>query len=248
VSDIAAPPPPDTPPLSSPLLPSSPPPPSTAGPLHGTGRLADEFFLTAHDDVSGKPRLADRLLGLGLAGALLGELAMQDRIDLRAGAVSVVERTGTASAPSEALGARMFEYLRAEEHPVRTWLAFFAQTARDDVAARLVDAGLVARHGRKRPWQAGGWTPTSANAAVLPAAQLVTRLVRGRPLSEQQTVLAGLLRATGLDQAVLWEARHSAPDAVRHLGEAVAALKPPLAELIGQTQAAVGAAVASHRT
>ena len=221
---------------------------SSNAPLHGTGRLADEFFLIAHDDVSGKPRLADRLLGLGLAGALLGELAMEKWIDLRAGVVSVAERSGTASAPSEALAARMFEYLRAEEHPVRTWLAFFARTARDDVAARLTDAGLVARHGRKRPWQAGGWTPTSANAAALPAAQLVTQLVRGRALSEQQTVLVGLLRATGLDQAVLWEARQSAPNTVRHLGEAVAALKPPLTELIGQTEAAVGAAVASHRT
>ena len=217
-------------------------------PLQGTGRLADEFFLTAHDDASGKPRLAERLLGLGLAAALLGELAMDEWIELRSGAVSVVERLGPTCVPGEALAARAFEYLRAEEHPVRTWLAFFARTAHDDVAGRLVDAGLVAHHAGRRPWHPGSWTPTSANAAALPAAQLVTRLIRGRPLGEQQTVLVGLLRATGLDQAVLREARHSAPGAVRHLGEAVAALKPSLTELIAQAEAAVGAAIASHRT
>lgn len=222
-------------------------PPQGAG-LHGTGRLADELFLMAHDDVSGRPRLAERLLGLGLAGALLGELALEEWIDLRAGGVFVTERAGRAPAPSDALTSRALQYLLAEQHPVRTWLAFFAQTAHDDVAERLVAAGLVARQSRRRPWQAGGWAPTSANAAALPAAQLVTQLIRGRPLSEQQTVMVGLLRATGLDQTVLWEARQSAPEAVRHLGEAVAALKPSLTELISQTEAAVGAAVASHRT
>jgi hypothetical protein len=219
-----------------------------AGPLQGTGRLADEFFLIAHDDASGRPRLADRLLGLGLAAALLGELALGEWIELRAGAVALTGREGGAAPPGEEPAARMFEYLRAEQHPARTWLAFFARTARDDVAGRLAEAGLITRQARRRPWQAGGWAPISANAAALPAAQLVTQLIRGRALSEQQTVLVGLLRATGLDQAVLWEARHSSPDAVRHVGEAMAALKPSLTELIGQAEAAVGAAIASHRT
>jgi hypothetical protein len=90
--------------------------------------------------------------------------------------------------------------------------------------------------------------PTSPDAAALPAARLVTQLMRGRPLTEQQTVLIGLLRATGLDEVILWEVRESAPEAARRLTEEIAALKPSLTELISQTEAAVGAAIASHRT
>jgi Golgi phosphoprotein 3 GPP34 len=250
------------------------PPPQGTGP-QSTGRLADEFFLMAHDDISGRTRLPDRITGLALAAALLGELALGEWIEVRSGAQGVLALPGgepvwesgfdgagragsgfggsggsgsRGSGPTDPLAARVFEYLAAEQHPVRTWLAFFAQNAHADVADRLIAAGLVSRRPRRRPWQPDCWVPTSPNVAALPAAQLVTRLIRGRPLSDQQTVLIGLLRATGLDQPVLWEVRQSAPDAARHLGEAIAALKPSLTELISQAEAAVGAAIASHRT
>jgi Golgi phosphoprotein 3 (GPP34) len=224
------------------------PPPQDGGPAYAEGRLADEFFLMAHDDESGRTRLPERITGLGLAAALLGELALDERIELRAGLLDVPPRGAGLPAPADDLTARVLQYLVAEQHPVRTWLAFFARTARDDVAGRLAAAGVVARKPRRRPWQPDGWVPTSPNTGTLPAARLVTQLIRGRPLSEQQTVLVGLLLATGLDELILWEVRESAPDTARHLAEEVAALKPSLTELISQTEAAVGAAIASHRT
>jgi Golgi phosphoprotein 3 (GPP34) len=42
--------------------------------LSGTGRLADDLWLLAHHEVTGRPHLRPRQLGLGLAGGLLAEL------------------------------------------------------------------------------------------------------------------------------------------------------------------------------
>jgi hypothetical protein len=39
--------------------------------LSGTGRLADDLYLLAHHEITGKPHLQPRAAGLGLAGALL---------------------------------------------------------------------------------------------------------------------------------------------------------------------------------
>jgi Golgi phosphoprotein 3 GPP34 len=41
--------------------------------------LADEFFLTAHNE-DGKALLSERVLGLGLAAAVLGELVLPHRL------------------------------------------------------------------------------------------------------------------------------------------------------------------------
>lgn len=39
--------------------------------MSGTGRLADDLYLVAHNDITGKPHLQPRALGLGLAGELV---------------------------------------------------------------------------------------------------------------------------------------------------------------------------------
>jgi Golgi phosphoprotein 3 GPP34 len=51
--------------------------------LGGTGRLADDLFLMAHNDVTGKPLLQPRAPGLGLAGALRAELILSGRLWVR---------------------------------------------------------------------------------------------------------------------------------------------------------------------
>jgi hypothetical protein len=58
--------------------------------LAGTGRLADDLYLMAHNDVSGRPYLQPRALGLGLAGALLAELVLAGRVD--AGPQDLIDR------------------------------------------------------------------------------------------------------------------------------------------------------------
>ena len=53
------------------------PGPLNAG-LSGTGLVADDLYLMAHDDRSGKPYLQPQALGIGLAGALLAELMLAE--------------------------------------------------------------------------------------------------------------------------------------------------------------------------
>lgn len=44
--------------------------------LRGTGYLADDLYLIAHHERTGRPLLSPRAAGLGLAGALLAELVL----------------------------------------------------------------------------------------------------------------------------------------------------------------------------
>lgn len=210
-----------------------------------TGRLADDFFLMAHEESSGKLLLAERIAGLGLAAALLGELALDECIELREGAVAVLD----SSPRDDALSGRVLEFLKQEQHPTRTWLAFFGQSAHTEVARRMAADGLLVRESRKRPWQDSRWLPVSPAVAVRPTALLCTQLIRGHGLERRDLVLLGLLRATGLDQPVLWEVRQSSPDALRRAGAQVGSgsLGASLTELIIQTEAAVGSAIATHR-
>lgn len=118
----------------------------------GSDRLADEFFLMAHDEATGKPRLAERIAALGLAGALLGELAVESRIELRQGTVTVVDSSPCA----DELAGRVLEFLKQEEHPTRTWLAFFAQSAYGEVGGGEPPACSCARASGARGSPAAG--------------------------------------------------------------------------------------------
>jgi hypothetical protein len=60
--------------------------------LSGTGRLADDLYLMAHHEVTGKPYLQPRAAGLGLAGALLAELMLSGTLCLWRGGVAVADR------------------------------------------------------------------------------------------------------------------------------------------------------------
>jgi hypothetical protein len=209
----------------------------------GASRLADDFFLMAHEESSGKLLLAERIAGLGLAAALLGELALAECIELREGALTVLD----SSPRDDVLSGRVLEFLKQEQHPTRTWLAFFGQSAHTEVGRRLAADGLLVREARKRPWQDGRWVPVSTAVAVRPTALLCTQLIRGHGLDRRDLVLLGLLRATGLDQPVLWEVRQSSPDALRAAAAQFGSLGASLTELITQTEAAVGSAIATHR-
>ena len=56
--------------------------------LAGTGLLADDLYLIAHHERTGRPLLAPRAVGLGLAGALLAELVLAGAVTVDAGTVA----------------------------------------------------------------------------------------------------------------------------------------------------------------
>src|SRR6266536_1177305 len=114
--------------------------PVNAG-LAGTGLVADDVYLMAHHDLTGKPLLQPRPLGLGLAGGLLAELMLGGSIGLRYEGAVLVGRTW----PGDDLTRRVRDQIAAEPEPrpLTEWLAYLARTAAPDVAARLEHAGYL---------------------------------------------------------------------------------------------------------
>jgi hypothetical protein len=206
--------------------------------------LADEFWLLAHDDSTGRPRLSGGVLGLGLASAQIGELAGHGNVLLHRGQVHV--RAGGAP-PSDELTRAVLDTMETEPpgHPIRTWLVYLSRTAPERVARRLVRQGVLRReHTRKMLKQVVTYRPVDANRAAWPLARLSTALRRQSLMAEPDAVLAGLAVATGLDRLLIRDAGTEARDYLAHLVSSVAL---PYHELISHTEAAVGDAVLSRR-
>jgi hypothetical protein len=212
--------------------------------LSGTGLVADDLYLLAHDDRTGKPLLPPRPLGTGLAGALLAELMLAGCIGLRPdGAVVIGEHV-----PRQAVAGHMLLKQIADEpgpQPVRAWLRFLARDAARDVALRLEQAGYLGHVRSWVPWHPGRWVPVDPDWAFAPMLRVRSALDPVRPVDAHAAVLAGLAVASGLGFRL---DQYQTP-AGRSAGEAVAQLGyPGLRELIAQTQVTVSSAVLSHRT
>lgn len=206
--------------------------------------LADEFFFLALDDRTGRLLLSPRVLGLGLAGALLSELVLERKVVVTGERMQVVDRQPTA----DALANRVLDQLIVEqEHPVRSWLVFLAQDAREQVADRLWRGGYIRREQPRRLWRRAEpiYPPTDANTAYWPTARLANKLGRRRPVNWPEAALCGLVAATGLDGHVLYTADSAARGYLNHIVEH---LSPSLHALVWHLHAAVGDAVLTGRT
>ncbi len=208
--------------------------------LTGTGRLADDLYLMAHHDVTGKPLLQPRAIGLGLAGALLAELVRLGKIRLVPGGLAVAD----AAPPGDALADSVLGLMlgEPEQHPAQTWLQYLARTAAADVARRLARADYLTW--TRRGWRGGRWVPVDAECAFAPLARVKSALDPSRTLNVHGAALAGLAAACGLGSRL---SLYLPPKTDRALAGAVQRLDPGLRELIAQTQAAVDSALLSHR-
>jgi hypothetical protein len=211
--------------------------------LTGTGRIADDLYLIAHHEINGRPFLQPRAIGLGLAGALLAELAQTDLIRVWPEAIVV---TGRSVPVQDGLGRAVLGQLRAEpdRHPARDWLQFLARTAARDVASRLQRAGYLTQGWSRRPWRGERWVPVDADCAFAPFYRVRGALDPAKQATVTGTSVAGLALACGLGSRL---AQFGPAGGLRHLDESVGQLNPSLRELIAQTQAAVDSAVLSHR-
>ncbi|WBB96618.1 GPP34 family phosphoprotein [Solwaraspora sp. WMMA2059] len=164
--------------------------------------LADEFFLLAQDAVTGRLRLPDRAVGFGLAAALLVDLVDAGALRVRDGRLWLAAR----HVPVDALGGWILRWMAAEPgyRRVGTWLALLAPGAHQQVARRLVAAGVVRRRTVRRLLAtAVRHVPVDPNRAGWAWARLTVRLQRGEPLPDLEARLAGLCLVTGLDDALL---------------------------------------------
>jgi hypothetical protein len=209
--------------------------------LSGTGLLADDLYLIVHNDRTGRPLLAPRAAGLGLAGALLAELVLRGSISVGPAGITVVD----GSAPGEELARRVLRALLAEgeQLAVRVWLLFLAGTAAQDVAGRLARAGYLVPVRSRRPWHAARWVPADPDCAFAPVTRVQAAL-RAPGRATAGVTLAGLATACGLGSHL---AQYLPGNTAEHLRAAVEQLDPRLREVIIQTRAAVDSAVLAHR-
>jgi Golgi phosphoprotein 3 (GPP34) len=212
----------------------------TAG-LGGTGRVADDLWLMAHHETSGKPFLQPRPLGIGVAGGLLAELMLTGHVIVGFDR-AVVARPAR---PGDGLARLVHERIAGEPGrlPLPEWLLFLARTAAVDVALRLEGAGYLVRAGR-RAWGGPRWVPTDADRAFAALLRARPAVDAARPLTAHAVVLAGLSAGCGLR----FRLEQYLPPAGRTVEETVAQLPPDLQKLTGAVQAAVDGAVLTHRT
>lgn len=211
--------------------------------LSGTGLLADDLYLMAHNETTGKPYLQPRALGLGLAAGLLAELVLAEQITIRRQAnVAVISR----AASSDPLAHDVLTFIRSESQPrpVHDWLLFMARTATEDVAFRLERAGYLVQTDRRLPWRTQRWVPTHAHSAFAPLLRACSALDGSQPPTAHCALLAGLAAAAGLSFRL---AEHASSRTTRRLEDVIGQLHPVFSELIRQTQAVVDSAVLSHR-
>jgi hypothetical protein len=207
--------------------------------------LADDLFLTAHDTVKGKSLLTPATLGLGLAGALLGELVLWRRLDVVDGKIAIIDDRPTGDPAATAV---LDQLLREGHHrAVRDWIAFLATgIATDLVERRLSRAGLIQRQEKRGLLGAKVfYVPADTMVAGWPATRIRTFLGRDEMLDIPDLVLAGLVLATGLDQHVF--VTLDARGRGRLFDQFRRRLPPMLQELVGHAEAAVGDAVMARR-
>lgn len=132
-----------------------------AGPLDaglsGTGLVADDLYLLAQDDRTGKPLLPPRLLGTGLAGALLAEVMLTNCIGLRPDTAVIGRDVSAAVVYGHVLLKQIAE--EPSPLPVRAWLLYLARTAVRDLALRLEQAGYLTRVRSRIPGRSGRMVP-----------------------------------------------------------------------------------------
>lgn len=210
--------------------------------LRGTGRVADDLWLMAHDDRTGRALLQPRLMGLGLAGGLLADLFLRGHAGLGPDG-TIRPRSRGHRVP--AADASLLELMAAEPVPlpVRDWLRYLAASATGDVGARLKDAGYLTTVRRRARWLSGRLIPGDPDWAITPISRAGMALDPRRPASPHACALAGLAAACGLgfrlDQYLT---------SARTVPDAVLLLPSDLRALIACTQAAAASAVLSHRT
>jgi hypothetical protein len=217
--------------------------------LMGTGRVADDLYLIAHHESSGKPYLSSRSAGIGLAGGLLAELmaAQTPAITLDRGYLTPRYRRHGArvARPDDLVSGHVLDLIVAESvsRPVRDWLLFLGKTAVADVGSRLEHAGYLTRPAGRIPWRACPLVPAEGDWSQCALLRAHAALDGTRTLTLYSALLTGLTVACGL--RFRFAGMSKAP--TRGADEAVGVLPRPLKELIAHVQAAADATVLATR-
>ncbi|MGH8878917.1 MAG: GOLPH3/VPS74 family protein [Stackebrandtia sp.] len=205
--------------------------------------LADECWLVAHNDTTGASLLPPRLAGLAAAAGLLCEMVYSGRLAVVNKHLSIRDR-----APSpDLLQHTITDHLVREKHPIETWLRFFARTAEDDLAARLIRNGILDEQqsrglfGRKKR----RYIPKVSTDAAWPTARIAKRLAQARPVDAVDQILIAWIDAVGLTGHVLWDDPKQV--GARYLTHVVAHLPGEYRTILDDTKHLVGQIIMTHQ-
>jgi Golgi phosphoprotein 3 GPP34 len=161
--------------------------------------LADEYFLVAHDEYNGKSLINDDVLDVGLAGAVLGELVLANRVSI-GGDTTVIVRDQRPYG-ERVSDAALAELMKVEEPTlVSVWVKYLRTHARTMIAPRLINAQILERvQSRVMLRQVIRFPAVDPLKAASPRARLRYMFDHPQNLDEQTAVLGGLVRATELD-------------------------------------------------
>ncbi|WP_433788437.1 GOLPH3/VPS74 family protein [Actinoplanes sp. CA-252034] len=165
---------------------------------------ADDFYLAAHDGIGGRPLLPDRVLGVGLAAALLGELMFWRRLRPDGDLLHLIDATPTGDPATSAVLQRMAG--SPGPHGLGQWITHLSTGAAAElVERRLLAAGVLRQETRRRLLGPGTTSLVLADpkSPGEPAARIRTHLSYNESLDIADLMLAGLILATGLDAFVL---------------------------------------------
>jgi hypothetical protein len=166
-------------------------------------RYANDLFWIMFDDRAGRLICEQHVAGLGLAAAMLVEVAV--------GGWVTVERSFVWIArdwvpPRDVATHVLVEQISTEPEalPIREWLDYLSQRAFDEVVDRLVRARTLIKEERRRLLRPSvAYTAVNRNDAAWPRARLSTSISGDRGVGSFDTVLLALCDATGLLDAVL---------------------------------------------
>ena len=209
--------------------------------------LAEAFFLVAHEDTSGRPRLHSRAVGLGLGSALLAELLLSGHVTWSEGRV-VAHQLARQRPPGDVLLHVVVDRIVAEPaQPLRTWLSALAADAVGQVAVHLARGGVIRVAGAGRWRRSVRYVPVDSHIAAGPQVRLNWLLIHRQEMGWPDVALAGLCQATGLLEDLIWIDHQGVARAylAEHMAHARRVL-PALVELLEHTEAAVGDAVLTH--
>jgi len=209
--------------------------------------VADDFYLVAHEERSGRCLVPQRVASLGLAAGLLAELVLSGHVQVING--RVFHRHAPAPPQdrvSRELLALVFE--TGAGAGVGNWLDLLTSNAVRNVRYRLTLAGSltevqIPRMLRRRR---RAHLPTDPNAAAWPAIRLANALSGGEPMTTEDMVLSSLVAVTGLLDSVLWLKPDHEPGFLR-AAVVRQALPAGLGELVAHVDVAVGRAVLAGR-
>ncbi|HTJ34055.1 MAG TPA: GPP34 family phosphoprotein [Dactylosporangium sp.] len=199
--------------------------------------LADEFWLLAHHDYSGRALCAPQILGAAMASCVLTELWLARQVNLAQGRIVVVPRSAV---PNDPVWATTLQELSAQpvNYPLREWISHLAPEAPAMVTKRLVGANLV-EEVRSGPFGRRKYVPLDPVIGSSPAILLNHMIENFDRLDYQTAVLAGHALITGLDSEIV------SPDAVatrNGLRAMVRDLPPDLLSVLAALQSVVSAA------